>query len=179
MSDYARVVVPRTVRLERILPGPIEHVWAYLTESDKRGQWLARGSMELRVGGKVELHFHHAELSPEPGPVPERYKAVENGHDMVARVTICEPPRRLAFTWGDRDVNPSEVLFELTPIDDRVRLVVTHSKLPNRGEMVGVSGGWHSHLAVLVDRLHGRAPINFWRLHAGTDAEYERRIPPD
>ena len=27
---------PGTVRLERLLPGPIERAWAYLTESDKR-----------------------------------------------------------------------------------------------------------------------------------------------
>ena len=40
-------------RLERLLPGPIERVWAYVTESDKRATWLAGGEMELRVGGKV------------------------------------------------------------------------------------------------------------------------------
>ena len=35
------VTAPRTVRIERILPGPVERVWAYLTESDKRKKWLA------------------------------------------------------------------------------------------------------------------------------------------
>ncbi|MEX3932396.1 hypothetical protein AB4Y32_11375 [Paraburkholderia phymatum] len=28
----------QVVRFERLLPGPIERVWAYLTESDKRSQ---------------------------------------------------------------------------------------------------------------------------------------------
>lgn len=32
-----------TMLLRRQLPGPIEHVWAYLTESELRQQWLAWG----------------------------------------------------------------------------------------------------------------------------------------
>ena len=35
----------QVVRFERLLPGPIERVWAYLTESDKRSLWLASGAM--------------------------------------------------------------------------------------------------------------------------------------
>src|SRR5690606_7556689 len=40
-----------TVRFERVLPGPIERVWACLTEPEKRRTWLAGGTMELREGG--------------------------------------------------------------------------------------------------------------------------------
>lgn len=134
--------------------------------------------MDLRVGGKVELNFLHKELSPEPGKVPDRYKETEKGHSMAGRITICEPPRRLGFTWGNRIEDPSEVVFELTPVGIQVRLVVTHSKLPNRNEMVSVSGGWDTHIGVLVERLHGRTPRNFWLLHAGIDGVYEGRIPP-
>jgi uncharacterized protein YndB with AHSA1/START domain len=39
-----------TLTLERMLPGSIDRVWAYLTESDLRRQWLAAGTMEMRVG---------------------------------------------------------------------------------------------------------------------------------
>jgi DNA-binding transcriptional ArsR family regulator len=52
MNDYGVVTEPGTVRLERVLPGPIERVWAYLTESVQRRKWLAVGPMELRVGGR-------------------------------------------------------------------------------------------------------------------------------
>ena len=176
MNEYAVVTGPQSVRVERILPGPIERVWAYLTESDKRGEWLARGEMEPRVGGKVELRFRHAELSPVPGPVPERYKAVEHGHVSVGRVTVYEPPNRLGITWGNRKVDPSEVIFELSAHGEDVKLVLVHRKLPNRQEMINVSGGWHSHLRVLADRLHGRTPRNFWVLHAEIDGVYERRF---
>ena len=52
MNEYGVITHPDTVRLERLLPGPIERVWDYLTDSKKRGTWLATGTMDLRVGGK-------------------------------------------------------------------------------------------------------------------------------
>ena len=89
-----------TVRFERVLPGPIERVWACLTEPEKRRIWLAGGTMELREGGRVELTFLHAELSPHAEAVPEEYKRFEHGSSLSGRVTRCEPPRLLSFTWG-------------------------------------------------------------------------------
>lgn len=32
MSEYGVVTEPDAVRFKRVLPGPIERVWAYLTE---------------------------------------------------------------------------------------------------------------------------------------------------
>jgi len=71
MTNYGTFTEPGTIRFERLLPGPIERVWSYLTESKKRGKWLATGEMELRVGGNVELIFNHADLSPHTEQVPE------------------------------------------------------------------------------------------------------------
>src|SRR5690606_15460855 len=74
LGAYGVQTEPATVRLQRLLPGPIERVWAYLTESDLRRQWLARGDMDLKVGGKVELVWRnddltgHAEARPEGVP---------------------------------------------------------------------------------------------------------------
>jgi uncharacterized protein YndB with AHSA1/START domain len=50
---YAEAVEPGTVRLERLLPGPIDRVWAYLTESDKRGTVVgSRGNGNLASEGR-------------------------------------------------------------------------------------------------------------------------------
>ena len=49
-DTYGVLTEPATVKIERILPGPIERVWAYLTESELRRQWLAAGEMEMKVG---------------------------------------------------------------------------------------------------------------------------------
>jgi Activator of Hsp90 ATPase homolog 1-like protein len=62
-AAYGVGVEPGTIRFERLVPGPIERVWAYLIESDKRSKWLAFGEMEHRVGGMFELRFEHAKLS--------------------------------------------------------------------------------------------------------------------
>ena len=40
MNDYGELLDESTVRFERLLPGPIDRVWSYLTKSDKRAQWL-------------------------------------------------------------------------------------------------------------------------------------------
>lgn len=56
---------------ERMLPGPIGRVWEYLTDADKREQWLATGEMDLRVGGKVELVFNHDNITPYDEKPPE------------------------------------------------------------------------------------------------------------
>ena len=86
MSEYGVVTEAGAVRFERLLPGPIERVWAYLTDPNERATWLAAGPMELRVGGPVELSFHHADLSAEKTP-PERYKKLEGGHTIQGRIT--------------------------------------------------------------------------------------------
>jgi len=57
-----------TVRLERMLPGPIERVWAYLTDAEKRKTWLASGVFDLRVGGRADLHFDHSNITSEKPP---------------------------------------------------------------------------------------------------------------
>ena len=36
MTRPVTMIEPGTVKLERLLPGPVERVWAYITESDKR-----------------------------------------------------------------------------------------------------------------------------------------------
>lgn len=165
------------VRIERWLPGPIERVWAYLTESDKRGRWLAPGIMELRVGGRVEHRFRHADLSDEKTPPPP-YEAYAAGHVMHGTVTACEPPHLLGYTWGD-GAEDTEVTFELSSQPDgEVKLVVTHRRLRSRAGMANVAAGWHAHLGILLDVLEGREPRGFWSTHTRMEAEYGRLFAP-
>ena len=178
VAEFGVVTAPRTVCIQRRLPGPIERVWAFLTESDKRGKWLASGAMELWVGGRVELLFHHANLAPRGEPTPERYRN-HDGNRKFGHVTRCEPPRILSYTWDEGAGEPSEVTFELTPAGEDVLLVLTHRRLPDRPMMVGVATGWHTHLGVLVDQLEGRDLRPFWPSFEHWRTEYERRLPAD
>ena len=130
---------------------------------------------EDRIGGAVELRFRHADLSPAVEETPERFKRYE-AHVLRGRITLCEPPRRLAFTWGDDPAEGSEVTFELSARGEKVHLLLTHRRLADKGAMLSVSGGWHTHLAILNDNLEGRTPRPFWATHTEVDAEYRRRM---
>jgi uncharacterized protein YndB with AHSA1/START domain len=173
VKEYGIVTGPGTVRFERVLPGSVERAWAYLTESEKRGKWLASGEMELWIGGRVELNFYHADLSPVAEPVPEKYQAMADGCSMTGRVTRCEPPRLLSYTWGGGMGEESEVIFELTPTPGGVLLVLTHVRLSeDPARLANVAAGWHTHLGILADHLNGRTPRGFWSAHTRMEAEY-------
>lgn len=172
---YATVVAPDALRFERLLPGPIERVWAYLTESDKRAKWFGAGDMEPRAGSMVTLRVRHADLSPQVAPIPEKFKSFESGVSMEQRVLRFEPPHILSLTWGDKDA-PSEVTFELTTEGEAVRLILTHTRLAGRAAMANAASGWHTHLAILVERLNDRIPPSFWTLFSEFEAGYQTRI---
>lgn len=178
MSEYGTVLESGAVRFERLLPGPIERVWAYLTESDKRSTWFASGIFDLHVGGAAKLLFKHSQITPEEPP--ERYREMnETGVSFEGRITRCNPPNELGFTWGGGDEPESEVVFELSPQGEKVRLVLTHRKLATKAEMVNVSGGWHLHLGLLEDQLAGNPPRPFWSRHEALEADYAARIGQD
>lgn len=169
VSAYGVPAEPAAIRLQRLLPGPIDRVWAYLTESDLRRQWLAAGEMQLRVGGKVELVWRNDELA---GGAEGRPEGAPAEHRMETEVLKLEPPRLLAFGWN----NGSEVTFELEPQGAEVLLTVTHRRLSSRDGLLGVSAGWHAHLDVLASRLAGRTPEPFWRSWSRLREEYDARL---
>lgn len=169
LSPYGVRTETTTVRIQRLLPGPIERVWAYLTESDLRRQWLASGPMDLKAGGEVELTWRNDQLTPHEETRPEGMRAE---HSMTSQISRIDPPRLLAFTWGEGDVT-----FEMEPQGTEVLLTVTHRRLLDRGSLLNVSAGWHAHLDLLADRLAGRESGPFWRHWSELKAEYEARLP--
>lgn len=177
MSKYGEFTEPGTIRFERLLPGPIERVWAYLAESDKKAKWLAAGEIEPQVGGKVEFKFKHSNLSETDDSIPEKYKHMEDGTYFTGKVTQYDPPRLLSYTWGEETGEESEVTFELKPSDEKVLLVLTHRRLGDDLDMlISVGAGWHTHLGILTDRLNRKKPEGFWRIHNRMEQEYEQRI---
>jgi uncharacterized protein YndB with AHSA1/START domain len=159
------------VVLMRTLPGPIERLWDYLTDPEKRARWFAGGPMEPKKGGKMELFFHHKNLAPDEVP-PEQFKQVQDpGFKMPGTILRWEPPRVLSYTFDD----DSDVTFELTPQGKDVQLVLTHR---SRGEDIpslsGYASGWHIHFAHLIALLENAPRPPFWPLHAKLKVEYEK-----
>jgi uncharacterized protein YndB with AHSA1/START domain len=169
--EYGSFPAPGEVRLVRTLPGPIERVWDYLTDPEKRARWFAGGPMEPKAGGKMELFFHHQNLAPDETP-PEQFKHVQDpGFKMPGTVLRWEPPRVLSYTF-DED---SDVTFELTAHGERVQLVLTHrSRGPDLPFLSGYAGGWHTHLTHLSALLEGAPRPPFWPLHAELKTAYEK-----
>lgn len=168
MNELQEQMDAHTIRFARLLPGPIERVWEYLTKPDSLATWLAPGELEPREGGQVELRFDVREA-------PDHAKG---GAIIRGVVTRCEPPRALAHTWVDGpakrrseekpDADPV-VTFELEARGQNVLLVLTHRRLPATFA-ASFGAGWHTHLRILQARLDGQEPEAFLTV-------YDRMLP--
>ncbi len=67
----------------RHLRAPVGKVWAALTTPERLADWFADAVVDLRVGGTISLGWNG------------QYKT-------NVRITVCDPPRSLAWVWGDR-----------------------------------------------------------------------------
>lgn len=168
-SAYATATAANAVRIERLLPGPIERIWAYLTDGELRRRWLASGDMALTVGAPFELVWRNDELTDPPGQRPEGFDAE---HRMQSHITHVDPPHLLSFTWRD-----GEVTFTLERRGEQVLLTVSHRGISDRSNMLKIGAGWHTHLDVLAAHVRGETPVPFWDQWVRLHGEYDQRIP--
>lgn len=169
-GSFGVLVEPATLKIERLLPGPIERVWQYLTNAELRRKWLAAGDMELKTGGAFQLAWRNDELTTPPGRRPDGFG---EEHRMNGHILACEPPGLLSITWG----NSGDVTFALETRGAEVQLTITHRRLPNRDVLLMVSAGWHAHVDILVATLKGDAAAPFWDEWQDLKTEYDRRLP--
>ena len=118
MSDVLQadgeLIDKNTIWFQRPLPGPIERVWAYLTEPEKRATWFAGGELESRVGGKNDLYFRHANLAQPDEIAPEKYRSAVEGSTSETRITQYQLLRLLAWSW-EWGGKPTEVGSNSSP----------------------------------------------------------------
>lgn len=180
MNERGIEIADGTLRFSRRLPGPIERVWDFLTRSELRRKWLAAGPMDLRMGGRVELHFDHPAMECPTDDPPARYAELSDEQERtVGEITRCEPPHVLAYTWveGSRG---SEVTFELSEDGDEVVLVLTHSRLGDDPDMIaGAAAGWHTHTGILADLLADRPAQPFWAQFTPLEDRLRERLRED
>lgn len=108
------------VRFERVYDHLVDRVWAAVTEPDELAHWFpSRAVIELQEGGL-------ADFSGDP-----------NVPSFIGRVVVCEPPRRLGFTWGG-----DELLFELETLgENRSGLTLTNF-LEAENTAARTAAGW-------------------------------------
>ncbi len=121
------------VRFVRTYEHPIERVWTAVTTPKGLDHWFpSKVEIDLRVGGVVTF-------SGDP-----------HTDDHGGQVLVCEPPRHLAFTWGD-----DEVRFDLEPLDDGgCRFTLTNA-LDSRDAAARNAAGWDVCLGELDKHLGG------------------------
>jgi uncharacterized protein YndB with AHSA1/START domain len=139
-----------------------EELWEALTNGDfSEKYWFGfRIEVELKVGGNVRI------LPP---------KGMEQHGDHAGKVLVCEPCRKLVYTWQQNDTSEiarkrdglSRVTYELTPMGPQVKLRLIHENLlpediekdPNKFR--GVNNGWPAIISSLKSLLETGEPITF------------------
>jgi len=165
-DTHGQLIDTGTLRIQRRLPGPIERVWSYLTDSDLRQQWLASGSMSLVPGASFELVWRNDELSSSPTERPDGFSAESRATCQLLEV---DPPTRMRYTWP----GVGEVSIDLEPLGSDVMLTLTHRQLSGEGLILNVCAGWHAHLSLLVAHSEGSQPPSLWSMWKRLRKDYE------
>jgi uncharacterized protein YndB with AHSA1/START domain len=107
-----------TLQIVRQLPHEPARVFSALTDPAKMSQWFfcsepgrTKVTNDLRPGGKYVVEMPH------------------DGEPVVIHGVYLEivPPTKLVFTWNStRGVKDSKVTFELSPIPEGTKLIITH-----------------------------------------------------
>jgi uncharacterized protein YndB with AHSA1/START domain len=143
MSDKGELSTLPCVTFTRALPGPIEKVWAHLSDTKLLPAWFgADSSIAPRQGGAVRLMGGH----------------------IRGVVTQWQPPKKLVYTWnvfGPNDAADavsaypeSYPTFELAAAGEQVKLVFTHFPVLERFVKQNAMG-WHTMLDILEAGLRG------------------------
>jgi uncharacterized protein YndB with AHSA1/START domain len=149
LGSYVEQEGRPAVRFVRTYPHAVERVWTAITEPGELRQWFP----------------FHAVIEPRVGGVA---KFGGNPHmpEFTGRVLVYEPPRRLAFSWGD-----SELRFELEALEGgRCRLTLTDVlEAPDTAARNGA--GWNMCLRELDKLLVGEETSG---LHTTTSPTWQQ-----
>jgi|SRR5579871_404781 len=153
-EELATLTDRSTVVFVRSLPGPIERVWRYLTDSQLLATWFSDGTVGTRPGEPATFSM-----------------------GAYGKIVTYEPPHLLEYSWNEDDsscgpVRDSIVRWELAEEGNRVRLTLTHARLHETTQRPH-GAGWHAFLDRLEAIVSGREPESLDRLYAHYKAVYD------
>jgi uncharacterized protein YndB with AHSA1/START domain len=129
-----------TLRFERRLAHPAEKVWKAITDPAELTHWFPQDlAGTFAPGEKLRFVFRGEPPVLDGEAIP----------DFTGEVLEIDPPRLLAYTWGE-DI----LRFTLTPEGDGCLLVFTDT-VADRGKSARDGAGWHVCLLALDARLDG------------------------
>jgi uncharacterized protein YndB with AHSA1/START domain len=143
MADSARGV--QTVRGDQGLNvqesitvnRPVEHAFRLFTDGISEW-WPLKGTQFSYGGERADKIF----LEAKPGG--RFYERFSDGEEFeVGRVTACEPPNRIVFTWKDPNWKvPTEVEVRFSPAGSDTRVDVEHRGFEAAGAQAKEVAGW-------------------------------------
>lgn len=124
----------------------------------------------LLDGEMTRQYWGHDNVSDwKPGSSWEHRRTDgSNRLDVGGEVVECAPPKRLVLTWAaPADIadktKRSRVTLELEPVNDMVRLTVTHEDLdPESAMLRGISNGWPRVLSSMKSFLETGKPLHIF-----------------
>ena len=142
-----------------------EHLWRALTEPAFTTRWWQGTAIDSDWTSGARMTWHH-------------HDTVIEHPDQV--VLAYDPPRLLAYTWhtftpdwaaavgfseerrAALDTEPrTTVTFELEPVDDQVKLTVTHGNLQADGTVIGlITEGWPRVVSDLKSVVEAADPVD-------------------
>ena len=175
MSDYGKLTEHNTIEFRRVFDAPVEKVWQFLVDPEKRKLWFCGGSTGDQPGEEIVFEFDHTRLS-DSSP-PDKY-ASEEVVTHYGKILEYDPPRRLAFTWFESaGSQSSNVEITLTSAGEGATdLLLVHNGVAGRDMLIGVLAGWHGHFDLLVEALAGSRRTDFWLRDQQLESEYADRI---
>ena len=103
-------------------PYGIDVVWEALTESEQLSEWLMATDFTASVGSRFTFRDH------EPWPDGVIY-------DVVGEILVCDPPRRLAYTWASPPKHGETVVeWNLFPVKGGTLVRLRHSGFESLGK---------------------------------------------
>jgi uncharacterized protein YndB with AHSA1/START domain len=141
-GHYANLDGQPVVRFERTFPHPVSAVWEAITDPRQLQQWFPT---------TVEFEA----LAPGT-PMTFRFmEDVQDAHPpMSGEFLEVDPPRRLAFTWGE-----DRLTFELEPRDGGGACRLAFSVvLGSEAKAARDSAGWETCLDMLSEVVDGEVP---------------------
>lgn len=171
--QLGEAIAPDTFRLERTLNAPVERVWSYFVDADKRSRWFNAGDDLKAKGQSFTMLFGHHRITNEKPPA--RWAQMETGEfPMDGEVLAFEPPHLLAITWAESNGHRSQVRFEFSAEGERTRLVLTHTRIGTPANVKDFAGGWTAHLETLASLLDGKPTNHFWADVLAAHEAYEQ-----
>lgn len=134
------------LKITRVIPAPVDQVFAAWTDPARMSQWCAPDGAEcagvevdLTVGGRYHLHM----------------KAPDGEFNARGIYQVIDPPRRLSYTWRwdekEHDCGETMVTVDFNDLGGSTEVILTHEGFPNGEAKEGHNQGWTSCLSRLEE----------------------------